>query len=109
MSDTLHKVAERIGMYQAPFEDDPDQFAFWHDPNGVCCDEVDDDDPNGLRTYLLTGDRPLRILAAYRMDVVFEGTSQWKASREWEEPWVFGGIKPTPAEAILACAEACSG
>ena len=107
MSDTLHKVAERIGMEVWP----PDKHGsqWWLDgETGVCyVDDPGSDDE--LHTYLLTGDRPLRILAAYRMDVVFEGTSQWKASREWEEPWVFGGIKPTPAEAILACAEACSG
>jgi len=59
---SLERVAEKIGMEWITDEIGPR----WYDSHERCCDEVDDVDPSGLRTYLLTGDRPLRIFDAVR-------------------------------------------
>jgi hypothetical protein len=69
-------------------------------------------DPERLRTYLLTGDRPLRIQAADNICCRPSGDDRGGAwfARVWaakqSHTFAYG---ETPAEAILACAEAVAG
>jgi hypothetical protein len=107
----LHKlaaVARGIGMRRCgndpmtgekSWSDKPDELTLW----------VKDAD---LRTYLLTGDRPLRILEAlHKMGVRYrlESFSEAVICRALRDGCGVASVSaPTPAEAILACAEACS-
>jgi hypothetical protein len=102
MTNPLHKVAERIGI---EWVDDDWGGAWW--------DQHDETSRYGiheakLREHLLTGDRPLRIMEAIAniSFVLTSGARNWEASL-YKGGETYSGIAPTPAEAILACAEAC--
>jgi hypothetical protein len=97
VSDTLHKVAKRIGMVRMGDG--------WADPPSCLVSAGD----STLRTYLLTGDRPLRILEREKINLMPE-RGQWRAevyAGDTIETLIASAERPTPAEAILACAEAC--
>ena len=102
MTDSLAAVARGIGMEVWPPE--MPGASWWVDDEAAICYVDDPECDSHLRTYLLTGDRPLRILDAYDISVQptrpETGQMKWLAGR--------GKIRrdyPTPAEAILACAE----
>jgi hypothetical protein len=97
----LHAVAERIGMREAKDDVGP----YWEDgeERDWACD------PERLRTYLLTGDRPMRILEREKINLMPE-RGQWRAevyAGDTIETLIASAERPTPAEAILACAEVC--
>jgi hypothetical protein len=100
VSYTLHKVAKRIGMVRMGDG--------WADPPSCLVSAGD----STLRYYLLTGDRPMRILEKYLLVVTPAGGGN-KCERWLAFTWIADGAfgtemcAPTPAEAILACAEAC--
>jgi hypothetical protein len=100
VSDTLHKVAKRIGMVRMGDG--------WADPPSCLVSAGD----STLRTYLLTGDRPLRIQVEFKISVNWNWIQlHWFAyTYAGENENLHVDTKhPTPAEAILACAEAvCS-
>jgi hypothetical protein len=87
---------------------------WWVDgETAVCClDEPGWEDE--LRTYLLTGDRPMRMQVKGEISVLYHrDTKQWQAvcmvERDPVSHAVWTLLHDTPAEAILACAEAvCS-
>jgi hypothetical protein len=87
----LHKVAERIGIRSACELAYPKAY---RDGEEIVCLDGD------LRHYLLTGDRPLRIIVAYRLAICPHGDG-WVA---YNNPHT-GDEAATAAEAILACAE----
>jgi hypothetical protein len=100
VTNPLHKVAERIGMELCEGEEWAAGGVVWFDR-----EYVQDD----LRTYLLTGDRPLRILEREKINLMPE-RGQWRAevyAGDTIETLIASAERPTPAEAILACAEAC--
>ncbi len=101
MTDALSAVARGIGIDVAPdywWVDGDDKYAI--------CKTTAEDAAVKLRTYLLTGDRPLRIMEAYGIGCVkYAGPLRWvrwKASSTGK-----GAHGNTPAEAILACAMEC--
>jgi hypothetical protein len=97
----LHKVAERIGMELCEGEEWAAGGVVWFDR-----EYVQDD----LRTYLLTGDRPMRIQVEFKISVNWNWIQlHWFAyTYTGENENLHVDTKhTTPAEAILACAEAC--
>ena len=102
MTDALAKVARGIGM--VPASDDPTDK--WTDSVVGRVIPVRVGDALSLRTYLLTGDRPMRIMERWRMAVDVHPAA---ADAVWCAISDRGAFGATPAEAILACAEAvCS-
>lgn len=99
MTNPLHAVAERIGYKFEP-------------AIGLWINERRRVNPADLREELLTGDRPLRIAD---VDAIGVQPSRWKDGKVvlWAARRFFAGSDtfeaPTPAEAILACAEAVAG
>lgn len=104
----LERAARRIGMEwsgHAPDLEPP----HWRDPGGDCVA------PDDLRTYLLTGDRPLRVMEAYgigvnpqSLNLCDQKADRWQASHFWggrEWPMHYD----TPAAAIIALAERIEG
>jgi hypothetical protein len=99
---TLDEIARRIGM--EPADDGvrigppPTDYGFWFDGDRFV---------RYLRAHLLTGDRPLRILAALGLCVaprsLAPGWMSWNGATDEVTPPYYGNL---PAEAILAAAEA---
>jgi hypothetical protein len=99
MTNPLHKVAERIGMKYDQLCND------WEDTDGTV------KHPDNLRAYLLTGDRPMRIFELVLVPASSEGCAlDGSPGAYCVSPYVLADwpilVRPTPAEAILACAEA---
>jgi hypothetical protein len=109
MTNPLHAVAERIGMRLMPDEDRMRQW--WVDGDAVAC-RGEPDGAYALRRYLLTGDRPLRIKVEFGICDEYNRANRywlaWAYSAD-DTRYVPSPKSDTPAEAILACAEAvCS-
>jgi hypothetical protein len=106
MTDSrLAAVARRIGMDQRDgiWWDDGEIARSWLTSDPICTS-------GQLRTYLTTGDRPMRILEELQLACVptrlaADGVSCWMASAPGM-PTFSGYYGDTPAEAILACAMA---
>ncbi len=103
MTDALSAVARGIGMLLL---DDGPLLPWWQDgsvDDGAGCYASD------LRTYLLTGDRPMRIAEKRGIRVEQDLDGIWQACTTVIDSYGFpyhklGWRSNTPAEAILACA-----
>ena len=116
----LERVARRIGMTleHLPGLRTGDTRLVWADKGLLVCEEDE------LRTYLLTGDRPLRVLADWR-DRNIEYVIGTEAGDVLIEAWVVdeghpddtfvketslgSGRFPTEREAVIALAERIEG
>jgi hypothetical protein len=107
MTDSLSAVARGIGMEIWPPE--KPGASWWVDGETAIC-YVDDPECDGhLRTYLLTGDRPMRIAEKRGIGVEQDLDGIWQACTTVIDSYGFpyrklGWRSNTPAEAILACA-----
>ena len=107
MSDALANVARGIGMALDTF---PSPHSTNQGKDYWCENGIPVCEPDNLRTYLLTGDRPMRIMEKWAICVVPTYSLTQKKAIEWNARLLMGEISyegNTPAEAILACAEAC--
>jgi hypothetical protein len=101
--DALSVVARGIGMRWLPYG----AGMAWYEPDDVS-DESRSVIQAHLRTYLLTGDRPMRIMEKRGICLTPIYSVRKQQIVRWAANHLMGPDTiheaPTPAEAILACA-----